>query len=78
MRQTMLSDEQTRFLYEEKEALSTILLRLADTGIAKDTLSTLQQAILQLDELFLLVFVGEFNSGKSALINAILACTITY
>ncbi len=72
MRQTMLSDEQTRFLHEEKETLSTMLLRLADTGIAKDTLSTLQQAILQLDELFLLVFVGEFNAGKSALINAIL------
>jgi small GTP-binding protein len=35
-------------------------------------LDTLQQAVLQLDELFLLVVVGEFNAGKSALVNALL------
>lgn len=34
--------------------------------------SLLKDAILQLDELFLLVVVGEFNSGKSAVINALL------
>ncbi|MGB8981226.1 MAG: dynamin family protein, partial [Anaerolineales bacterium] len=33
---------------------------------------TLQDAILQLDELFLVVVVGEFNAGKSALVNALL------
>jgi small GTP-binding protein len=32
----------------------------------------LQNALHQLNELFMLVFVGEFNSGKSALINALL------
>ena len=32
----------------------------------------LRRALQQLDELFLLVVVGEFNSGKSALINALL------
>jgi small GTP-binding protein len=32
----------------------------------------LQEAILQLDELFLMVVVGEFNAGKSALVNALL------
>ena len=32
----------------------------------------LQKAILQLDELFLIVVAGEFNAGKSALINALL------
>ena len=29
-------------------------------------------ALKQLDELFLLVVVGEFNSGKSSIINALL------
>jgi small GTP-binding protein len=33
---------------------------------------TLQKSLHQLDELFLLVIVGEFNSGKSAFINALL------
>ncbi len=36
------------------------------------SLTTLQDAILQLDELFLVVVVGEFNAGKSALVNALL------
>ena len=35
-------------------------------------LSMLTDAIKQLDELFLLVVVGEFNSGKSSVINALL------
>ncbi len=38
----------------------------------REALTTLQEAILQLDELFLMVVVGEFNAGKSALVNALL------
>ncbi len=72
MRQSMLTDEQSQFLLEEKEGLANILLRLADIDAPRDALATLQKAIMQLDELFLLVVVGEFNAGKSALVNAIL------
>jgi small GTP-binding protein len=72
MRQSMLTDEQSRFLHDEKEVLTNALLQMAELETSKDSLATLQKAILQLDELFLLVVVGEFNSGKSALINAIL------
>ena len=72
MRQSMLTDEQARFLREEKEALSEIRLALADLDVPRESLATLQEAILQLDELFLLVVVGEFNAGKSALVNALL------
>ena len=38
----------------------------------REALAPLQDAILQLDELFLMVVVGEFNAGKSALVNALL------
>ena len=72
MRQSMLTDEQSQFLRDEKEGLSNILLQLAEIDAPKDALAALQRAIIQLDELFLLVVVGEFNAGKSALINAIL------
>src|SRR6266496_5997989 len=72
MRQSMLNDEQARFLREEKEALSEIRLALADIDLPRESLATLQDAILQLDELFLMVVVGEFNAGKSALVNALL------
>lgn len=37
-----------------------------------DERGLLADAIKQLDELFLLVVVGEFNSGKSSVINALL------
>lgn len=72
MRQSMLTDEQARFLREEKETLAEIRLALADVDLPGDALTTLQDAILQLDELFLVVVVGEFNAGKSALVNALL------
>ena len=72
MRQSMLSDEQAQFLREEKDALSEIRLALAELDVPRESLTTLQDAILQLDELFLLVVVGEFNAGKSALVNALL------
>ncbi len=72
MRQSVLSDEQARFLREEKEALSEIKLALAEIDMPREALATLQDAILQLDELFLMVVVGEFNAGKSALVNALL------
>lgn len=72
MRQSMLSEEQARFLREEKETLSEIRLALAELDVPRESLATLQEAILQLDELFLLVVVGEFNAGKSALVNALL------
>ena len=72
MRQSVLTDEQARFLREEKEALSEIRLALAEIDTPSEALKTLQDAILQLDELFLLVVVGEFNAGKSALVNALM------
>lgn len=72
MRQSMLSDDQARFLSDEKETLSEIQLTLAKLDVSRDDLTTLQKAILQLDELFLIVVVGEFNAGKSALVNALL------
>ena len=72
MRQSMLTDEQAKFLREEKDALAEVRLALAEIDVPREGLDTLQEAILQLDELFLLVVVGEFNAGKSALVNALL------
>ena len=72
MRQSVLTDEQARFLREEKETLSEIRLALAQIDVPREMLATLQDVILQLDELFLMVVVGEFNAGKSALVNALL------
>ena len=72
MRQSMLTAPQAEFLREEKETLAEIRLALSGIDVPREALATLQDAILQLDELFLLVVVGEFNAGKSALVNALL------
>jgi len=72
MLQSMLTEEQAQLLRDEKGALAEICLALAELDVPREEVDTLQQAALQLDELFLLVVVGEFNAGKSALINALL------
>src|ERR1051326_3775641 len=46
-----------------------------ETASAADV-QQLRQAELDLDELFLLVVLGEFNSGKSAFINALLGARV--
>jgi len=45
---------------------------LARLDASADQQQALDQSITQLDELFLLVVVGEFNAGKSAFINALI------
>ena len=72
MHQSMLTNEQAQFLRDEKEALAGFQLALAGFDLSAATLDSLQKAILQLDDLFLIVVAGEFNAGKSALINALL------
>ncbi|MCC6192776.1 MAG: dynamin family protein, partial [Anaerolineales bacterium] len=71
MRQ-VLTEAQARFLREEKEALADMRVAFSALEVPGEALDTLQKATLQLDELFLVVVVGEFNAGKSALMNALL------
>jgi small GTP-binding protein len=68
----VLTEQQAQFLREEKEALAGFQLALAEFDMPREARDSLQKAILQLDELFLIVVAGEFNAGKSALINALL------
>lgn len=76
MHLTLLNDAQANFLRNEKETLADIRQALSEMEVSRDALMTLQEAILQLDELFLIVVVGEFNAGKSALVNALLGETV--
>ena len=72
MRQSVLTDQQAQFLRDEKETLAGMQIALAKLDLPREAMDSLQKAILQLDELFLIVIAGEFNAGKSALINALL------
>ena len=68
----ILNAEQESLLNAERGLLNDLRAVLARFGAAQNDHATLAQSIQQLDELFLLVVVGEFNSGKSAFINALL------
>lgn len=59
-------------LKEERRILLELRGPLVQLDAAPADFALLDQIILQLDELFLLVIVGEFNAGKSAFINALL------
>ncbi len=60
-----------RALLEEAREL------LAGFDASEDDLRTLREATGTLDEMFLLVVVGEFNAGKSAVINALVGETVS-
>jgi small GTP-binding protein len=68
----LLNEAQKRIWTEEQAVLQRALQVLSGWEAAPADLEHLRRALRQLDELFLLVVVGEFNSGKSALINALL------
>ena len=72
MLRRFLTPDQEDLLQTERRQLVSLRLPLAGLEAAADDLALLDRALLQLDELFLLVIVGEFNSGKSAFINALL------
>ena len=68
----LLSAAQQQALADERALLNDIRAALVQSGADDAALTELGQSIAQLDELFLLVVVGEFNSGKSAFINALI------
>ena len=68
----ILTVEQEAILQRERAFLNDLRVKLGQYKASKEDLDTLKQSINQLDDLFLLVIVGEFNSGKSAVINALL------
>lgn len=72
MRQRILSRSERQLLEEERALLAELDGTLERLGASVETREALSRSIEQLDELFLLVVVGEFNAGKSAFINALL------
>src|SRR6187401_1578406 len=68
----ILSDDERRLLAEERALLGDLQAVLARLDVDAADQETFLRSLRQLDELFLLVVVGEFNAGKSAFINALL------
>jgi small GTP-binding protein len=72
----ILTPAQDELLKEERRILARLRVTLSRFDAAADQQQALDRSIEQLDELFLLVVVGEFNAGKSAFINALLGSKV--
>ena len=72
MRPEILSNDQILLIQNHKQQLNQVLSEFKALKVPSESLEALAEAIAQLDELFLIVVVGEFNAGKSALVNAFL------
>jgi small GTP-binding protein len=68
----ILNEQQERLLKDERQLLNNLRVTLGQIGADPSDQDTLSESIQQLEEIFLLVIVGEFNAGKSAFINALL------
>ena len=68
----VLNKEQEELLRQTRSTLGRLREILAETATEAADRKALADSIGQLDQLFLLVVAGEFNSGKSAFINALL------
>src|ERR687896_1128417 len=70
-------DERREALVERERALLERFIGfLKDFGAPSEDAELVRRALSDIEELFLLVIVGEFNSGKSAFINALLDAEI--
>ena len=68
----ILDDARKDLLRDVRRQLGELRVALVRAEAPEDEQKALGRSITQLDELFLLVVVGEFNAGKSAVINALL------
>ncbi|GAK57684.1 dynamin family protein [Candidatus Vecturithrix granuli] len=69
---TVLKEQYHAWVQAEKTLLWNIYNRLVKIGVLPEETTHVREAIDRLEDLFLLVVVGEFNSGKSAFINTLL------
>src|SRR6266700_1859195 len=72
MVKALLQERQRTLLQKERQIAAELQTCLTGFEGAEVSAATLHQVTSSLDDLFMLVIVGEFNAGKSACINALL------
>jgi small GTP-binding protein len=72
----ILDERREALLERERELLGRLISFLKGFGAPKEDAELVRRALADLEEMFLLVIVGEFNSGKSAFVNALLGADI--
>lgn len=72
----ILTERHQQLLDQEQAILAKLRESLSAFPATDEDLGSLDFAVRQLGELFMLVIVGEFNAGKSAFINALVGETV--
>lgn len=67
-----LSNEQKKIFDDVRNTLTEVLAVASRSDVSEKDIETLQNTLKTLEDKFLVVIVGEFNSGKSTFINALL------
>jgi small GTP-binding protein len=73
----ILDERREALVDRERKLLEELVALLKDFGGPSEDVELVRQALSDVEELFLLVIVGEFNSGKSAFINALLGAEVS-
>jgi len=73
----ILDDRREALVERERALLERFIGFLKNFGAPSEDVDLVRRAHTDFEELFLLVIVGEFNSGKSAFINALLEAEIS-
>lgn len=71
-----LSDNSKQLLVDERALLSDLLVLLGKVEGSEAALKDLRTALADLDGAFMLVVVGEYNAGKSTLLNSLLGMQV--
>jgi small GTP-binding protein len=72
----ILDERRETLVDRERGLLGRLISFLKDFGAPREDAELVRRALADLEEMFLLVIVGEFNSGKSAFVNALLGADI--
>jgi small GTP-binding protein len=72
----ILDERRETLVDRERKLLGRLISFLKDFGAPREDAELVRRALADLEEMFLLVIVGEFNSGKSAFVNALLGADI--
>ena len=72
----ILTARQEAWRGEARQSLADLRVALARFGADAEAERTLGETVAQLDGFFLLVVVGEFNAGKSALVNTLVGADV--
>lgn len=70
--QRLITHEHDQLLRRERVLLENLRVLLARLDATDEEQALLQRSLAQMEEMFLLVVVGEFNAGKTAFLNALL------